>query len=105
MEEVILAVQKVRDGKHYLHHDLASEMVSERTKTNKLEHLTPRELRTITLVAERKPYGEIAYELKISYQTVANICSQLKTKLGVRTRADLMRIAIQNLPDHRKLGL
>jgi two-component system, NarL family, invasion response regulator UvrY len=105
-EEVVRAFQKVRDGKSYLSHDLASDVVFSRLreKTNRLERLTPRELQTLTLVAEGKPYGEIAEELEVSYKTVANICTQLKTKLGARTRPELMRIAIQYLPETAKLG-
>jgi len=61
-------------------------------------------LQTLTLVAEGKPYGEIAEELEVSYKTVANICTQLKTKLGARTRPELMRIAIQYLPDAGRTG-
>jgi len=34
----------------------------------------------------------------VSYKTVANTCTQLKAKLGVRTLPELMRIAIQHLP-------
>jgi hypothetical protein len=50
------------------------------------------------LVAEGKPYGVIAEHLHVSYKTVANTCTQLKAKLGVRTLPELMRIAIQHLP-------
>ena len=40
----------------------------------------------------------IAEHLHVSYKTVANTCTQLKAKLGVRTLPELMRIAIQHLP-------
>jgi len=105
-EEVVRAFQKVRDGECYLSHGLALDVVFSRLgeKTNRLERLTPRELQTLTLVAEGKPYGEIAEELEVSYKTVANICTQLKTKLGARTRSELMRIAIQYLPETAQLG-
>jgi DNA-binding NarL/FixJ family response regulator len=105
-EEVVRALQKVLDGKSNLRHDLASDVVFSRLRerTNRLERLTPRELQTLTLVAEGRPYGEIAKELEVSYKTFANICTQLKTKLGARTRPELMRIAIQYLPETAKLG-
>jgi len=105
-EEVILAFQKVREGKSYISHDLASDVVFTRIsdKAHKLDRLTPRELQTLVLVAEGKPYGEIAEELKVSYKTVANICTQLKSKLGARTRPELMRIAIQHLPENGNVG-
>ena len=46
---------------------------------------TVRELQTLALVAEGKPYGVIAEHLHVSYKTVADTCTQLKAKLGVRT--------------------
>jgi len=105
-DEVVRAFQNIRDGKFYLSHGLAMDVVFSRLgeKANKLERLTPRELQTLSLMAEGKQYVEIAKELEVSYKTVANICTQLKTKLGARTRPDLMRMAIQYLPDTAKFG-
>jgi hypothetical protein len=40
----------------------------------------------------------IAEHLHVSYKTVANTCTQLKAKLGVRTLPELMRVAIKYLP-------
>jgi DNA-binding NarL/FixJ family response regulator len=104
-EEVVLAFERVRDGKPYLSHDLASDVVFNRLKENahRLDRLTPRELQTLMLVAAGKPYGEIAEELNVSYKTVANICTQLKSKLAARTRPELMRIAIEYLPEAAKM--
>jgi len=39
---------------------------------------------------------EIAHLLKVSYKTVANNCTLLKAKLNARSRADLIRIAVEN---------
>lgn len=99
-EEVLKAFQKVREGTLYLSHDLASEVafMEARGTTNPLKRMTVRELQTLALVAEGKPYGVIAEHLHVSYKTVANTCTQLKAKLGVRTLPQLMRIAIQHLP-------
>ena len=66
-----------------------------RGTTNPLKRMTVRELQTLALVAEGKPYAE---HLHVSYKTVTNTCTQLKAKLGVRTLPELMRIAIQHLP-------
>jgi two-component system invasion response regulator UvrY len=99
-EEVQKAFQRVRDNRPYLSHDLASEVafMEARGTTNPLRRMTVRELQTLALVAEGKPYGVIAEHLHVSYKTVANTCTQLKAKLGVRTLPELMRIAIQHLP-------
>jgi len=99
-EEVQTAFQRVRENRPYLSHDLASEVafMEARGTTNPLRRMTVRELQTLALVAEGKPYGVIAEHLHVSYKTVANTCTQLKSKLGVRTLPELMRIAIQHLP-------
>jgi two-component system, NarL family, invasion response regulator UvrY len=62
-----------------------------------LSRMSARELQTLALIAEGMPYHVIADNLHVSYKTVANICTQLKAKLGVRTIPELMRIAIQQL--------
>ena len=99
-DEVLKAFQRVRENRPYLSHDLASEVafMEARGTTNPLRRMTVRELQTLALVAEGKPYGVIAEHLHVSYKTVANTCMQLKAKLGVRTLPELMRIAIQHLP-------
>jgi two-component system invasion response regulator UvrY len=99
-DEVLKAFQRVRENRPYLSHDLASEVafMEARGTTNPLRRMTVRELQTLALVAEGKPYGVIAENLHVSYKTVANTCTQLKAKLGVRTLPELMRIAIQHLP-------
>ena len=99
-DEVLKAFQKVRENRPYLSHDLASEVafMEARGTSNPLKRMTVRELQTLALVAEGKPYGVIAEHLHVSYKTVANTCTQLKAKLGVRTLPELMRIAIQHLP-------
>jgi two-component system invasion response regulator UvrY len=99
-EEVQTAFRKVRENRPYLSHDLASEVAFMEAcgTTNPLRRMSVRELQTLALLAEGKPYGVIAEHLHVSYKTVANTCTQLKAKLGVRTLPELMRIAIQHLP-------
>jgi two-component system, NarL family, invasion response regulator UvrY len=106
-DEVLKAFQKVRDGRPYLSHELASEVafMEARGTTNPLKRMTVRELQTLALVAEGKPYGVIAEHLRVSYKTVANTCTLLKAKLGARTLPELMRIAIQHLPSENKSPL
>ncbi len=47
------------------------------------------------LLALGSSLGEIAREIGLGYKTVANIASQLKSKLGVSRTADLVRLAIE----------
>ena len=105
-EEFLTAFQTVRTGKLYLSHDLAADVAfnQAREKANPIRNLSLRELQTLALVAEGKPYGVIAQHLGVSYKTVANVCTQLKAKFGVHTLPELMRMAIQHLPSITRLG-
>lgn len=99
-DEFIAAFNRVKQSKPYLSHDMASDVAFSEARTNAspLKSLTVRELQMLSLVAEGKPYGEIAKELAVSYKTVANTCSLIKVKLGARSLPELMRIALQHLP-------
>ena len=59
--------------------------------------LDKRELQTLSLLAQGKPYGRIADELNVSYKTVVNACSQLKQKLNAKNLPELIRVAVQLL--------
>ena len=66
------AFEKVRAGTPYLSNDLAMQvaLVHAGQRQNPLTELTPRELQTLALLAEGKPYGRIAEQLSVSYKTV-----------------------------------
>src|SRR5690606_22220152 len=87
-------------GQRYVSHELASDIVfmEVNSKSNPLGELTVREWQTLSLLADGKSYGAIADELHVSYKTVANTASLVKTKLGAKSLPDLMRIAITHLP-------
>jgi hypothetical protein len=59
------AFQRVREGRCYLNHDLASDVAFMQAKgaTDPLRRMSIRELETLALVAEGKPYGLIAEHL------------------------------------------
>ena len=98
-EDLRKAFEKVRDGKPYLSPELAMQvaLVHAPARQNRLADLTPRELQTLSLLAEGKPYGRIAEELHVSYKTVVNVCSQLKHKLDAHNLPELIRSAVQLL--------
>jgi two-component system invasion response regulator UvrY len=95
--ELMKAFDQVRAGTPYLSNDLAMQVALVRTgvRANPLADLTPRELQTLSLLAEGKPYGRIAEELNVSYKTVVNACSQLKQKLNAKNLPELIRAAVQ----------
>jgi len=98
-EDLLEAFEKVRAGKPYLSADLAMQVALVHTpaRQNPLAELTPRELQTLALLAEGKPYGRIAEEINVSYKTVVNVSSQLKQKLDARNLPELIRTAVQLL--------
>jgi two-component system, NarL family, invasion response regulator UvrY len=100
-EELVRAFDQVTAGTPYLSGDLAMKVALARTglRRHPLEDLTPRQLETLSLLAQGKPYGQIAKELNLSYKTVANVCSELKHKLAAKNLPDLIRIAVQLVPD------
>jgi two-component system, NarL family, invasion response regulator UvrY len=98
-DELMKAIDHVRAGTPYLGGDLAMQVALVRTgvRPSPLADLTPRELQTLALLAEGKPYGRIAEELSVSYKTVVNACSQLKHKLNAKNLPELIRFAVQHV--------
>jgi len=96
-DDLLEAFDKVRAGAAYLSKDLAVQVALAGARRDPLADLTPRELRTLGLLAEGRSYGRIAEELNVSYKTVVNTCSQLKEKLAARNLPELIRTAVQHL--------
>jgi two-component system, NarL family, invasion response regulator UvrY len=61
-----------------------------------LAKLTSREIEILRLLSAGKSLSEIAWLVQASYKTIANTSSIMRQKLGVRTSAELMRLAIEN---------
>ena len=100
-EELIAAVAAIRGGQVYIEHAIATKLALLHSKrdADPFHGLTARELQVLRLVGSGLRHGEIAERLNLSYKTVANTCSLLKSKLGARTLSDLVRIAIEGRQD------
>jgi two-component system, NarL family, invasion response regulator UvrY len=98
-EHLLEAFRKVRAGTPYLSSELAVQVALVHTpaRQNPLAELTPRELQTLSLLAEGRPYGRIAEELNVSYKTVVNVSAQLKQKLDARNLPELITTAVRLL--------
>lgn len=93
-EELITAVQRVMAGGRYIEADIAQEIALQGTESfAPLQHLTERELEIMRLLAEGRSLQQVADAMDIAYKTAANICSQMKAKLGAARTADLVRMA------------
>ncbi|MDA8169064.1 MAG: response regulator transcription factor [Nitrospiraceae bacterium] len=99
--ELISAIKAVSRGECYLFPTIASEIVTGYLDRDKkpvddaYEGLTGREKQVLKLVAEGFTYKEIASELKISFKTVIAHQANLKEKLGLSARAELIKFAIR----------
>jgi len=91
------AFEAVRRHKPYLGQEIATQvaMLGSSATQSPLAETTSRELHTLALLAEGKPYAQIASDLGVSYKTVVNTSSQLKSKLGARNLPELIKLAVQ----------
>ncbi|HDY85150.1 hypothetical protein LCGC14_0677590 [marine sediment metagenome] len=95
---LVEAVEKVLTGKTYLSPDTAQQlaMLNIGAGTSALSDLSRRELEILRLLGEGKSMTEISDLLGISYKTVANNLTQIKSKLDINKTAELMRFAISH---------
>ncbi len=94
------AIRAVQAGKRYLHPVAAEELVDMVTTDRKLEEddyerLTRREKQVFKLLAEGKTSREIAKHLTISLKTAITHRSNLMAKLGMHSRAELIKYAVR----------
>lgn len=92
-EEILEAVTKVAAGGRYIEREIAQELA---LSGQPQPQLTPRDIEILRLLAKGDRLGEIATAIGVSYKTVANTVSLIKTKLGAGSNAELVRIAIES---------
>lgn len=94
--ELLRAFEAVRTGTSYLDHALATRVAL----LNAVVHRTPsaelnaRELQVLLMLGKGMTYVGIADALFIKYRTVLTLCAGMRRKLGVRSLAELIQIAI-----------
>jgi two-component system invasion response regulator UvrY len=90
------AVRRVAEGGHYIEAELAQALALQAARTDDpMVRLSERDLHIMHLLSNGQSLSDIAAALGVSYKTVANTCSQIKTKLGVTRIADLVRLSIE----------
>ncbi|WP_457797852.1 response regulator [Methylocystis sp. S23] len=94
--DLVKAVATVARGGRALSDDVAREVAAERLGEGRsiVEGLGPRETEILRLVASGKTTEEIAAFLNLSAKTVQNYHYQIKSKIGARTDAHLVWLAI-----------
>jgi DNA-binding NarL/FixJ family response regulator len=94
--DLVEAVREVGKGGVYLPPAIARSVAFARPgfAQNPLSKLTAREMEILRLLSAGKSLSEIAWLVHSSYKTVANTSSIIREKLGVRSSAELIRLAI-----------
>lgn len=96
-ELLLVAVEEVLKGKRFVDEKLQSLLEYEKSRGSDtpLSNLSTREFEIFCMLAEGMNTSEIAKRLSISYKTVANYSTQIKSKLNATTSADIARLAIR----------
>src|SRR6266436_1142150 len=96
--DLVEAVREVGKGGVYLPPAIARSVAFARPNfaQNPLSKLTSREIEILRLLSSGKSLSEIAWLVHSSYKTIANTSSIMRQKLGVRTSAELVRLAIES---------
>ena len=96
--DLVEAIREVGNGGVYLPPAIARSIAfaGPAFARSPLSKLTSREMEILRLLSNGKSLSEIAWLVHSSYKTVANTSSIMRQKLGVRTSAELVRLAIEN---------
>jgi DNA-binding NarL/FixJ family response regulator len=96
--DLVEAIREVGKGGSYLPSALAQSMAFAGPDVAKspLSKLNSREMEILRLLSSGKSLSEIAWLVHSPYKTVANTSSIIRQKLGVRTSAELVRLAIES---------
>lgn len=99
--DLLSAIRAVHKGRTYVDSELASELIQhalpERSRSpDKLtDVLSERELQVLKLVAEGFSSREIAQQIFVSVKTVETYRGRFAEKLGLTSRADIVRYALE----------
>jgi two-component system response regulator NreC len=90
--DLVSALRAVARNEKYLHPQLAARVVLEQEPH---PSLTPRELEILRLIALGNTNTQIAGELFLSVRTVETHRANIQRKLGVSSRSELVRCALE----------
>lgn len=99
-EELVMAVQRVLQGRKYISPSIAEKMADEldKEKTNKASHelLSDRELDVFKMIAGGTSVTDISEKLSLSITTVSTYRARIMNKMNMKSNADLTRYALEN---------
>lgn len=100
-QELTTAIRTVMQGGVYIHPDIAKQLASELTETQpakqeQQKQLSEREWQVLRLFALGYTNRQIADRLALSVKTIETYRARIVDKLGIRTRVELVRYALQH---------
>ena len=93
--ELVEAVRDAARGATYLHPRLGARLAAEVVKDS-APGLTERERQVLRLIALGHTNSEVASQLYLSVRTIESHRAHIQQKLGLQTRAELVRYALDN---------
>jgi two-component system, NarL family, response regulator NreC len=93
-EELVKAVRMAAEGRTYLQPELGARLAAEPDVATP-DDLSERELEVLRLIALGHTNNEIAEQLYLSVRTVESHRAHIQQKLGMTTRYELVRYAIE----------
>ena len=99
--KIIEAIRAICNGRMYVSESIAVRLMrsavgnSEPAPASPVEALSDRELEVFELIGEGLTTGQIAERLHVSVHTIETHRQRIKTKLNLRTAAELGRAAVQ----------
>jgi two-component system response regulator NreC len=95
--ELVAAVRQALEGRTYLHPELGARLAAEPAEAGGAPgDLSEREAEVLRLIALGHTNTEIASQLYLSVRTVESHRAHIQRKLGLSTRAELVRFALDN---------
>jgi two-component system, NarL family, response regulator NreC len=92
-EELVKAVRMAAEGRTYLQPELGARLAAE-PEASSPDDLSQRELEVLRLIALGHTNNEIADQLYLSVRTVESHRAHIQQKLGLTTRSELVRYAL-----------
>ena len=93
-EELVNAVRLAADGQTYMQPSLGARLAAEPEDRKQPGDLTEREVEVLRLIALGHTNSEIAEQMFLSVRTVESHRAHIQQKLGLVTRAELVRYAL-----------
>jgi two-component system, NarL family, invasion response regulator UvrY len=95
--EIMSAARAVVAGKKWLSPDIASKIALQKIdgELGPIEQLTAREQEIFIGYAEGYSVSELARRMHLSEKTISNNISNIKSKLGIKTTAEFVHLAVE----------